>query len=207
MTGEEYYDYRPICEKTLKNYLNQADPSGKLAELFNDLCKWRSQRDDMNAKRHTTKTVTKEGKKTGTDRWDEEEKEMDSQVEGKDDDSVGRVLANENLKEAAEAFCHGYEEAISKTASTTLIPIQVSFPSLTKDMTWSPTTYDPKHIKTVYQKYLSDEDWEVNRKRGLKVGQGVKKALKKTIIEEFEGNFRQWLAIVRVDNIALGFSD
>ena len=77
MTGEEYYDYRPICEKTLKNYLNQADPSGKLAELFNDLCKWRSQRDDMNAKRHTTKTVTKEGKKTGTGRWDYKDRHLD----------------------------------------------------------------------------------------------------------------------------------
>ena len=196
MTGEKYYDYRSDCEKTLKKYLNKADPSGELAELFNDLCKWRSQRDDVNTKRHTIKTVTKEGEKKGLGRWD---KEADKVVEVNP--------ATENLNEAAEAFCHGYEEAISKTASTTLIPIQFSFPSLTKDMTWSPTTYDPKHIKTVYQKYLSDEDWEVNRKRGLKVGQGVKKALKKTIIEEFEGNFRQWLAIVRVDNIALGFSD
>jgi len=110
------------------------------------------------------------------------------------------------LNEAAEAFCHGYEEAISKTASTTLIPVQVRIRQF-KDIAWRPKTYDPKNIKTVYQKYLSDEDWEVNRKRGLKVGQGVKKALKKTIIEEFEGNFRQWLAIVRVDKIALGFSD
>ena len=97
MTGEKYYDYRSDCEKTIKEYLNDADPSGELAELFNDLCKWRSQRDDVNAKRNT-----------------------------KDDDLVGRVLATENLNEAAEAFCHGYEEIISKTASTSLIPIQLT---------------------------------------------------------------------------------
>ena len=172
MTGEKYYNYRPVCEETIKKYLNKADPSGELAELFNDLCKWRSQRDDVNAKRHT-----------------------------KDDDLVGRVLATENLNEAAEAFCHGYEEIISKTASTTLIPIQVHIRQF-KDIAWSPKTYDPKHIKTVYQKYLSDEDWEVNRERGLKVGQGVKKAMKPRTLEEFEGFFQQWLNIVRIDKMA-----
>ena len=171
MTGEKYYNYRPVCEETIKKYLNNADPSGELAELFNDLCKWRSQRDDVNAKRNT-----------------------------KDDDLVGRVLATENLNEAAEAFCHGYEEAISKTASTTLIPVQVRIRQF-KDIAWRPKTYDPKHIKTVYQKYLSDEDWEVNRERGLKVGQGVKKAMKPRTLEEFEGFFKQWLNIVRIDKM------
>ena len=107
------------------------------------------------------------------------------------------------MNEAAEAFCHGYEEIISKTASTTLIPIQIHF----IDIAWSPKTYDPKHIKTVYQKYLSDEDWEVNRERGLKVGQGVKKAMKPRTLEAFEDFFKQWLMIVRIDKIALGFSD
>lgn len=201
MTGEKYYDYRSDCEKTIKEYLNDADPSGELAELFNDLCKWRSQRDDVNTKRHTIKTVTKEGEKKGLGRWD---KEADKVVEVNP--------ATENLNEAAEAFCHGYEEIISKTASTTLIPIRVHFnpkemPQLKDIEYWSPTTYDPKNIKTVFQKSLSDEDWEVNRERGVKVGQGVKKAMNPRTLEGFEDSFNQWLWIVRIDKIDIGFSD
>jgi len=166
MTGEEYYNYRPDCEKTLQRYLNNADPSGELVELFNDLCKIRPARDDVNAKRHT-----------------------------KDDDVELRVYASETLKEAAEAFCQGYEEIISKTASTTLIPIQLTW----NGIKFIPKTYDPKHIKSVYQKYLSDDDWEFWRKKGLRVGQGVKKAMKPIILEEFEGYLSQWLRFARID--------
>ena len=36
MTGEEYYNYRPDCEKTIKKYLNNADYT-KESDLYSAL--------------------------------------------------------------------------------------------------------------------------------------------------------------------------